>query len=316
MINEHTDVPKVLKPISKSVVVAVLPRAGFGNKLFVWARALVFARANAFPMYVIWWNHLGRNLFSKKGRRGRYVKALNAPLAWTNPNFLRSLLSARVYEPVVAKKLAANTTYIFDSLPDWRTYFEDLRPHRELIRSEFKKILKPSDTAPPFIGMHIRLGDFKSLDKQQPFHTQGSTRTPIFYFQEVIKGLRSIFGNDKIIHLFSDGTDDELEELLIDPMTRRFCAETDVHELAALAEAKVIVLSASSTFGLWAAFLSEAIVIHHPEHFREGVRGSTEPWEGPWSPSFVLQSALRALASSNDVGVASAEPCPGVQCDM
>ena len=41
----------------QSHVVAVLPNAGLANKLFVWAKAQVFAEVNRLPVYTIGWSY-------------------------------------------------------------------------------------------------------------------------------------------------------------------------------------------------------------------------------------------------------------------
>ena len=41
--------------MANSCVYAKLPRGGLGNKMLVWARALVFSQRNSLPLFVSRW---------------------------------------------------------------------------------------------------------------------------------------------------------------------------------------------------------------------------------------------------------------------
>jgi hypothetical protein len=60
-----------MKLEKKPVVVADLPRAGLGNILFVWAKALIFSRLNNLPLEIIGWDKfkLGPWLRGERSKR-------------------------------------------------------------------------------------------------------------------------------------------------------------------------------------------------------------------------------------------------------
>ena len=268
-----------------AIVLSALPRAGLGNKLFVWANGAAFGAVNAIPHYTLFWNHYTHRMLLGAGRRRpTYARALHLANPLLSPRFVAGLAGRRIVEPPVGPHPQADgkVLFLYRDLPHWSAYFEVLKPHRALVRERFAALVRPVATATPVIGIHVRLGDFKALDPSKPFAAQGITRTPFAYFTAIIAALRAMAGWTVPVSIFSDGTDAELAPLLALPQVTRFESPSDPVELAALSRARVIVTSASSTFGLWAAFLSDAIVIHHPDHFHGAVRADADAWEGPW----------------------------------
>jgi len=281
-----------------SAVFSLLPHAGLGNKLLVWARGAAFAEVNGLPHYTIGWSHLSPGTLLRGGRRrplyGRSFRGGIGAMAqaWR-------LLGPTVREPAIAS--APPGTYAFAAIPAWQDYFAGLREHREAVRRRFFAAYRHRVPAAPepFLALHVRLGDFRPAD-DRPFAEQGQTRTPTDYFVETATAMRAAVGRTIPIRVFSDGSDADLAELLALPACSRHLAATDAEELVAMSQAAAIVCSASSTFSMWAGYLGDAVLIHHPQHFHNQVRPDLPGlWEGPWPGSAepLLDALRRQLAA-------------------
>jgi hypothetical protein len=280
-----------------------MPYAGLGNMLFVWARALAFARLNGLTLLTSGWGqiHVGPILRGERQWRfyGRYFDALDSISLYRQGWALLSF--ARVSEPTVAPLDVVPTNkrlYVFSHIPHWRDFFGDFRDQRELVRTGLLQMLKPhyrkqlSQLERPWIGVHIRRGDFRPLQPGEDFSKVGLVRTPLDYFVEMITDVRQIHGSDLPVTVFSDGHDEELEAILRLPRVSRTPRQADVVDLLSLASSRLIIASAGSTFSYWAGFLADAPVLLHPDHihaplrpasvnqhyFEGGVRGNIAEW--------------------------------------
>lgn len=123
----------------------------------------------------------------------------------------------------------------------------------EEIRASFKQTIRDDDCRENFIGVHLRRGDYLNLEVRKIHGI-----VPLEFFQEGIGALRKALGNLPA-RIFSDdlGEAQELASTLVDatvfdPERTRSSLET----LAVLSKAAGFCLS-NSTFGWWAAYLSD-----------------------------------------------------------
>ena len=265
-----------------SRVVAWLPNAGLANKLFVWARACVFSRLNALPMETVGWSYpkLGPLLRGEPSSRmyARYFRRTNG-IAW--PRLGMEVAGGRTLTEPPCRKLdrvERKTTYVFRRLPHWSDLFADIRDHRDELREALLDYVRPQyvgladQAGRPVVSLHVRRGDFRKLAPNEDFKRVGGVRTPDDYFGDIVAGIRGVAGPDVPITIFSDGTDSDLGFLLRLPGVARAERRNDVTDLLTLSRAKVIVTSAGSTYGEWAAFLSDGIVLRHPDHIHAPIR--------------------------------------------
>jgi hypothetical protein len=277
-------------------VLALLPSAGLGNKLFVWAKAEVFALLNDMPCDTIGWTRpkIGPLLRGERSARlyGRYLHSKKAAgtIALATGFFTGRL----VFEPEVAslkcRPALVSQTYVFKDIPSWRDFFGDVRDHRDFvhdrlltaIRDQYKKELEA--LPPPVVAVHVRRGDFRGLRAGEDFTRVGAVRTPDQYFVDLIEQIRNICGANVPVTVFSDGPDDEIAFLTRMPGVTRSPATSDIVDLLLMAQARIIITSAGSTFGEWAAFLSKAAVLRHPAHIHAPLRPTQYTdlyYEGP-----------------------------------
>lgn len=304
-----------------SLVFALLPYAGLGNMLFVWARALVFSRLNELPLMTAGWGyiHIGPIIRKERHQRfyGRYFSQIDAVPLWRK--WLALSCYTKIHEPEITTLSTLpgrNSLYVFSQIPHWQDYFGSIREHRDMVRSALEQMLKSNyrerlmQLERPWIGVHIRRGDFRPLQPGENFAKVGLVRTPLEYFRELIIGVRQIHGTDLPVTVFSDGYDEELQEILRLPGVCRATRQPDIIDLLLLARSRLLIASAGSTFSYWAGFLADAPVLLHPDHifmplraqdvnqyyFEGGVHGPAESW--PELLKYNIQ-AIDATESAN-----------------
>lgn len=286
-----------------SFVLARLPKAGLGNKLFVWSRALVFARLNALPLVVEGWCTPHWRNWLRCGDLRLYWNYFE-PWCEIAPAARRRVESAGniVYEPALGmlpEKAVPGTVYLFDQQPFWRRCFNGLVEHRDLIRHEFFAHLTAArraeiDRLPEVpIVAQVRLGDFRRLRQGETLAKVGGARTPLEYFQKLIEEIRSMAGAELPAAVVSDGSLLELKDLTSMPGVTFVSGRSSLADLVLMARSKVLICSAGSTYSLWAAFLGDGVVLQHPdqmhfycrprEHRRRTFEGAVHPGNpGQW----------------------------------
>lgn len=269
------------KHARSALVYADLPRAGLGNMLFVWARALVFSHLNNLPYYTSSWTHLKIGPILRRERHARlywgYFDNRNVLRPW---QMLRLIGLTKIKEPSLEElpQIKDNAVYEFHTIPHWRDYFAGLKPHRQIIRERIMYMVSNRtrarlDIQPrPCISIHVRMGDFRNLRAEEDFAQVGLVRTPLVYFINLILGIRQVAGKELPVTIFSDGEADELAPLLTISNVHRADRNPDIVDLLLMAQSQLIVCSAGSTFSYWAGFLSEAPVLLHPDHIHHPLR--------------------------------------------
>jgi hypothetical protein len=272
---------------------ARLPNAGLGNKLLVWGRAFAFARLNRFPLAETGWVRPQLAPFLRGGdlrlywnffRSAREISRLSRWTRFRSAPLVREPNVARIEPPT------SPTVYEFAAIPHWTDYFRDLKPHRAAIRAALFDRLTHArrcefERAPkPVICIHVRLADFRPLKAGDDFACAGGTRTPVEYFIRLIEGIRKVRGVRLPVMLVSDGKREQLRELLAMPGVELGPRQTALGDLLMMSASKVVVPSAGSTFGFWAGFLGDNVLLMHPDHIHQAIRPTyvnEKFYEGP-----------------------------------
>lgn len=271
-------------------VYARLPRAGLGNRLLVWARAMLFAQLNGLRCHVVGGNPIPIGSWL----RGEH-RSLRSGFAFSRSPFdgMRVRLSLRnetILEPSLKRHDGLNQNILFCAVPSWKDYFVGLREHRNDVVRLFndsvshRTVVSVARQDSPEIAIHLRRGDFRALGQGEDFAKSGGTRTPDEYFVSQIELLRARAGRQVPVTLFSDGTDAECAGLLKMPKVSRAPKLGDLGHMLLMSRAKVILPSAGSTFSMWSGFLSNAAVLYHPAHFHSPTRPPStnlQAFEGP-----------------------------------
>jgi hypothetical protein len=267
---------------SHGISFALLPVAGLGNKLSVWAKAAVFAHQNGLPLAVVGWSWpRPRAILRGKLRAERQYRRHFVPRYRELAKFVGSFALMRriVTEPAMSEDAQLqDAIYVFNRGPHWSDYFGAIREQRDLVRKLLYSELTPSILAAletmrrPCVAVHIRCGDFRHLQPDEDFAKVGGVRTPLGYFEAIIGGIRARRREILPVTLFSDGTDAELAALLALPNVTRSKAGNDVLDLLLMSRASLIVSAAGSTFSKWSGFLSDTPLIMHPSHVHRPLR--------------------------------------------
>lgn len=271
-----------------SIVVCKLPKAGLGNQLFPLMKAYTFAHINSLPVIITGYKQffIGPYLRGEKSKRKYnhifiFQKSI-FPAYWEKWKLLKYKSYHQQIEPSVAQVEITHASvpiaFIFFKMPHWDHYFDGLKDHRALVISFLWKLLLPGirekalSGQSPYIGIHIRMGDFRKLREGEIFGRVGAVRTPEKYFINLVSSIRAIHGSNLPVSVFSDGFKDELKELFQLSNIQMVAGNNDMVDLLLLSKSKIIITSAGSTFSYWAAFLSDAAVIMHPEHIHTSLR--------------------------------------------
>jgi len=269
-----------------SFVVASLPKTGLANKLTVWALAQAFAIENDLPVMTIGWFDLKvgpwlRNEKSKRFYCGYFKNDFNLSL-------YMKYIWARILGQIVIdpEKIShSRSVFVFQTIKYPKFAFSKINPYRESLSKKLETNLstkirkKLNALVPAQVGVHIRMGDFKTLSEDKEFKSIGRTRTPFNFFKDAIEKLSKKLGEKTTFLIFSDGKPSELEEILKLNNVKLEDNNPDVVDLFLLSKCKIIVTSAGSSFSYWAAFLSKADIIYHP-NFKKSFFNSRSTFEG------------------------------------
>ncbi len=239
------------------------PGTGLGNMLLVWAKGVVFAQLNNLPYTTTsWWGlHWGALLRRERKSRLYFGYFTETPL-WKRLTMKIYCIFTDIEPDPVVEVVAAfggndKKVYLFNKALTGPDVFGSIRDHSAMVTKELFNTITPKmrskllEFQNPVIGVHIRRGDFKL----------GNQTTPLEYFIKGINAVRDALGQNYSVTIFTDAHEEELTALLRLPNIHIAEDKPDILDIILLSKSKIMILSQSSTFGYWAAFLSDAIVI-------------------------------------------------------
>lgn len=237
---------------------------GLGNRLFPWARAIIFASNN--NKLILWpnWFHFRKASFLKGGIN--YRTSLGKILLYKN--FKNNGSYSHKYKKTLIE--IRNKKEI-----NWFSgdgcFFSDLHDFQPLIKKELLKIAHPKVLADlekvdvPKIILNIRRGkDFSDAKVPEDFIFKGGLRTPLSWFILSLSQIRAHAGDNIPALIISDGDSADLTEILSLPNVSLANTKTALADLLLLSKAKIILGSGGSSFTAWGSFLSKAITITIP----------------------------------------------------
>lgn len=268
--------------MNKLVINSCLPKAGLGNMLIVWARAVLFAEINSFPVIEPNWNSLRLGPWL----RGERVKRYYGNFFSTNEylpqwQYRLSQLTQKHqyhYNPIIGKieqsilDDSINHAFVFNQLPPWYDLFQDIKEYQPLIKSKLLKMIKPRilqsivERPAPQIGIHIRLGDYESASasvesliplKKEGVNVNINVSTSLDWYIRVLQAIRSLVGWKIPATIFSDGNLSQLSNILELPEVSMSLASSSLSDLLTLSRSKIIIGSANSSFTSWASYLGQ-----------------------------------------------------------
>jgi hypothetical protein len=239
--------------------------------LLAWSRAFVFSRLNGLPMVTTSWGRIQWGAWLRWERKKRAYWGYFREDGWWQrwKTAIQAKRLTVVTEPEVKKwPDTAGTLFVFDQVSPQTDLFGPFRAHREMVKEGLFALLTPQmrkalDTyAPPVIAVHIRRGDFK----------YGNPITPTAFFIEAIGLAREAAGKEWPVTIFTDAAPDEISDVLALPGVRLTGDKPDILDILLMSKSKVIILSQSSTFSYWGAFLSDAVIIKPAGDWQDDLR--------------------------------------------
>ena len=254
--------------------------------LLVWANALVFARVNGLEMGTsAWWGiHWGSIIRSEKKKRFYHGYFKETPLItkciFTLHQFFWKVKKNPSLAVLPAVEQAAKTLFLFDKAITHEQLFMPLNAHRDFIKEQLYNLLQADKKAQlvsypiPAIAVHIRRGDFKLANQT----------TDLSFFISAIELVRHTKKSIVPVTIFTDAGKEELQEILALPQTSLAAEKADILDILLMSQSSIIILSQSSTFSYWAAFLSDAFVIMPHNDWQEGIKPNGENYrEVKWN---------------------------------
>lgn len=257
--------------MSRSIVYVKFPKVGIGNLLLIWARAKVFAEINHFEVITSsWWGIRWGTILRKENKKRFYFGYFKESTLLQRYRVLFfQFFKAKYYEPAFDSYSHFPTSiFIFNEVAVSPDLFKFLREHRNFIHEEIYKLINPSvlkslDTySIPSISIHIRRGDFK----------YGNPITPLSFFINSINLIRENYEEELPVTIFTDASAMEISEIFSIPNVCMAEKKPDILDILLMSKSKVVVLSQSSTFSYWAAFLSDAIIIKPANDWQNNLR--------------------------------------------
>ncbi len=252
---------------------------GLGNRLFPWARYRIFAHVNRVVGVAPVWT---RPAISQLRRGGidssaflrqivlfRLFRRGADELGVLHGN-LRMLSMPRLEEPAdPAQPIQGDVRgkVIFEG---WKDAFARLNGWNQFLSDELRTITRKQgiELADSFrdvrVAICVRCGnDFKD-PPPNAVTLAGDEKTPIRWFVRCLSLIRKEIGMDVPAYVVSDGTAEQLRDLLAMPNVVFVRPGSAISDLLVLAKARVLLVSGSSSFAAWGSFLGQMPTISHP----------------------------------------------------
>ena len=243
--------------------------AGLGNILFPWATALVYAKKHDLKRIQTTWKNFKIGTFLRKERDKRMYFDL-----FTGKDGIGG------FKKFFLLNFSSKVKY-FSRMDD---LFEPFKNEQAFVKQELLKIINPYhlQKANEFdvnsIGVHIRMGDFENPENEQILRDGAwNYRLPMKWYLNIIAKLRE--QTNLPIYIFSDGNDEDLQEILQLKNCKREFLDSAISDMIALSKCKVLV-SSSSTFSMWACFLGQMSTIWFPGQMRHKLLTNINTFEG------------------------------------
>jgi hypothetical protein len=241
---------------------------GLGNLLFVWARAIVYADKFSLPILSPNWRtfKIGTYLRFEIDKRTYTSIFIKNGIKGFKKYLIQLYSIQQIQNSKIKSFLNIPEVIIFSGMKNQMT---DIINDHILIKKTLYSILsedviKLIDLNNPIsIGVHIRFGDFQPENENLLRLGKTNTRIPINWYITQINKLKQKFGNNIHFKIFSDGSIDELSQVLSIENVMLVQGGNSLSDLVSLSQSKIII-SSNSTFSLWASYLGRCHTIWFP----------------------------------------------------
>lgn len=218
---------------------------GLANCLFVYARAISEAKRTGAKIISPTWERFSPSTYLRKEKDKRhYIKLFDTKEEVTGFKKCRLMHSKK--------------TKVITGLGN---YFVDIIDDAEYVSQYIINHIQPTiiENVNKFnfencIAVHVRLGDYPE-----------KLRTPMSWYKKEIEERLKENPNYKFL-IFSDGSEKELEELLLIPNTTRAFFGNAIADIYAISKCTFLIGS-DSTFSGWGAFLGQIPCAFYKKHY-------------------------------------------------
>jgi hypothetical protein len=220
----------------------------------------------------------------------RYVTGWRKP--WCLARF------RHVPEPVEPEApVPPGSVVTFRGMKDFFAPFRDEHAlvSRELLRMTRQRHLGAlSEPVPAPIAIHVRRGDFIRRASYENTVSNHNSLLPLSWYMDALTAVRKKVGTDVPAFVFSDGTEDELRDLLALPAVRRVDYGSGLGDMLGLSRGRLLIAS-GSTFSMWGSFLGQVPTVWHPGKFLQPLLNDQPRREFEWAPGDAMPDWLRPL---------------------
>ena len=225
-----------LKP-SQDLGFCRLGGPGLANCLFIAARAYLKAKDTGCELLRPSWERLSVGQWLRREKDKRFYYGL-----FKDDSFWAKLRKAWLIRFSKQVEVEAGL----------KNFFEDIIDRQSEVREWLLAAVNPDAikevpaTLDKCIAVHIRLGDFPPR-----------YRTPNAWYGAIIKSIHKAVGHTVETLVFSDGTDEELQEVLNIPGVKRVFYGNALADIVAISRCGMLIAGKYSTFSAWGAFLGK-----------------------------------------------------------
>lgn len=227
--------------------------SGIGNCLFVFSKALIYAKKHQIRLINPAWINISIGPYLRREVDKRHY------LSIYYKNGVSGIIKAYIFlQNLINCLYNKSVIYIIEDIED---YFQPLIAEHKYISSEIysisQNIFYPEKIAES-IAVHVRLGDYKKSNRSINNN----------WFIGVINEINRITNFKYKFILFSDGKDNELEDIMMIKNVNRLKGNNKncFEEILLMSKCKFIIGS-DSTFSGWAAYLGQKPFIYNKKHF-------------------------------------------------
>ena len=244
---------------------------GLGNMLFTYAKAVLYARDHGARLIWPTWvsipvGQILRRESNKRFYHDLFQNRIGAVsglqklwLLWTRKKDIVVMEGMEgEFEPIAGKE---NSEYLY-------SHFQTILQERNRKALEFE----PGNG----ICMHIRLGDFTRGTEADLKAGNPNTSIPIEWYIRIIRQIREAVSETLPVYIFSDGSREELQDILALPGVQQVTFGTAIGDILAMSKARLFVAS-GSTFSRWVRYLGRMNTITYPGQLKQYLLEEDEP---------------------------------------
>lgn len=259
---------------------------GLANCIIVYARALILAKKYNLPIINPSWVQLSLGPYLRGDKDKRHYIGLfkSFGISHIKKNWL--LLTKKRLEEDDALTNEKDGIIYVEGL---KNYFADVHNQSNFIREHLLSIVNEAtlrsytQLTESFIGVHIRLGDFAP-----------EVRTSLDWYLEKMKFIVGHCDPKAKFFIFSDGTPDELKQILDFENTELAFFGNAMADILALSKAKLI-LASHSTFSACGAYLGQVPIVFNKRNFSPVLDNPNFEWVDNQMSEEVVAKGIKSV---------------------